>query len=173
MMTAMMAFAMASCDNWDSPYYDTPPLNDEIVGSWESVFGRDGYGVYDIWGYDAVRYDFYSNQRGRYYYYSAFGLEYVGFDWETRGDRLYISYDDGDWENLYYGFDRYGYLILSTDYHFYQYTAYRPAGYYYGPAKEMAGADSGQSDKVAKSERDTVKVKSVSKAIKARDDSAE
>ena len=169
MLLASLSMAMVSCSGWDSPYYV-----DDIVGSWESEYGCDGYGEYDIYGFDVVRYDFYGNTTGRYTCYNYYGQYVViGFFWETRGDRLYISYDDGDWENLYYGFDRYGYLILSTDYHFYQYTAYRPAGYYYGPAKEMAGADSGQSDKVAKSERDTVKVKSVSKAIKARDDSAE
>ena len=172
MMTAMMAFTMASCDNWDSPYYDTPPFNDEIVGSWESVFGRDGYGVYDILGYDAVRYDFYSNQRGRYYYYSAFGLEYVGFDWETRGDRLFIHYYDGDFESLYYGYDEFGYLLLSLDWHFYEYTAYSPCGsggWYYEPAKTMTKAPAKEStDMVTKSESN-VKLKALSRGIIVRD----
>ena len=123
MMTALVALTMASCSNWDSPYYV-----EDIVGSWVSEYGSDGYGEYDILGYDVVRYDFYGNYTGRYTYYSYYGLDYVDFNWETRGDRLYIRYYDGDYESLYYGFDRYGYLLLSLDRYFYQYTAYSPGG---------------------------------------------
>ena len=66
---------------------------------------------------------------------------------------------------LYYGFDDYGYLILSTDNRFYQYTAYRPAGMYYAPGKELT--DGGPKMQNRKSDGET-KVKSVSRAIKAR-----
>ena len=173
MMTALMAFTMASCDNWDSPYYDTPHLNDDIVGSWESVYGRDVYGEYDIWGYDAVRFDFYSNHKGRYTYFSDFGMDYVGFDWDTRGDRLFIHYYDGDFEGLYYGYDDYGYLILSLDWNFYEYTAYTPCGsgtWYYEPAKTMQKAPAKQStgDLVTQREQGA-KLKSLSRGIIVRD----
>ena len=101
-----------------------------------------------------------------------YGLSYVDFDWETRGDRLFINYYDGDYENLYYGFDDYGYLILSLDRRFYQYTAYRAAGTspYYEPAKELPG----DAPKLAPREGEKVsKVKSVTRAIKERVTDAE
>ena len=164
MLLALLTITVTSCHDWDSPYYV-----DDIVGSWVSEYGHDYYGDYDIMGYDAVRYDFYGNYTGRYTYYSAYGLSYVDFDWETRGNRLYIRYYDGDYESLYYGYDNYGYLILSTDYHFHQYTAYRPGGMYYGmaPAQEMS--ESAPKRANAK-DADKVAVKSISRAIKARGD---
>lgn len=160
MLLAALSMSMVSCDGWDSPYYVQ-----DIVGSWVSYYGHDGYGEYDILGYDQVRFDFYGNYTGRYTYYSYYGLDYVDFDWETFGDRLVIYYYDGTREYLYYGYDRNGDLILSTDSHFYQYTAYRPGGAFYEPAKE----DMADKTKVAKSlEANKTKVNSVSRAIKAR-----
>lgn len=161
MMLALLSMTVSSCQDWDSPYYV-----DDIVGSWVSEFGADYYGTYDILGYDVVRYDFYYNNTGRYTYYSYYGLDYVDFDWYTRGNRLIINYYDGDYENLYYGFDSYGYLILSLDRHFYEYTAYRPGGYYYEPAKEMP--DGGPKLAPAEGTEKTSTVKSVSRGIKAR-----
>jgi len=166
LLLAVLSMTMFSCSNWDSPYYV-----DDIVGSWVSEYGHDYYGEYDILGYDVVRYDFYSNYTGRYTFYSAYGLSYVDFDWDTRGDRLFIRYYDGDFEDLYYGFDRYGYLILSTDHRYYQYTAYRPGGMYYEPAKELDSTADGvaKSDtKLATKEAAQKTVKSVSRALKAR-----
>lgn len=156
-LIASLSLAMTSCSDWDSPYYV-----DDIVGTWVSEYGSDGYGDYNIMGYDVVRYDFYYDYTGRYTYYSAYGLSYVDFDWETHGDRLYIRYYDGDYENLYYGFNDYGYLILSLDRHFYRYTAYRPGGGYYeqaNPLPEVNKTDAAEETKT---------VKSVSRAIKAR-----
>ena len=129
-----MTVTMTSCHDWDSPYYV-----DDIVGSWVSEYGRDYYGEYDILGYDVVRYDFYSNYTGRYTYYSTYGyvLSYVDFDWSTRGNRLYIDYYDGDWEALYYGYDNYGYLILSYTKRFYEYEVFRPSGFYYEQGKSI------------------------------------
>ncbi len=162
MLLALVSMTMTSCHDWDSPYYV-----DDIVGSWISYYGHDMYGEYDIMGYDAVRYDFYGNYTGRYTYYSYYGLDYVDFDWSTYGDRLIIHYYDGDSEYLYYGYDRNGDLILSTDSRFYQYTAYRPVGYY-DQAKALP-----EVDKAAKVEKTTAEkttaVKSISRAIKARD----
>lgn len=165
-MVALLSMTVSSCRDWDSPYYV-----EDIVGSWVSEFGADGYGTYDIMGYDVVRYDFYYNYTGRYTFYSAYGLSYVDFDWETRGNMLYIHYYDGDYESLYYGFDDYGYLILSLDRHFYNYTAYRPGGsYYLEPAKEMPG----NGPKFAPREGEkTSSVKTVSRGIKARGTTAE
>ena len=81
MLMAMMSVAMVSCDDWD---WDSPYYVDDIVGSWESYYGCDGYYEYDILGYDVVRYDFYANHTGRYTYYSSYyGLDYVDFDWDT------------------------------------------------------------------------------------------
>jgi hypothetical protein len=163
MMAALVALTMASCSNWESPYYV-----EDIVGSWVSEYGCDGYGEYDILGYDVVRYDFYSNYTGRYTYYSYYGLDYVDFDWETRGDRLNIRYYDGDYESLYYGFDRYGYLLLSLDRYFYQYTAYSPGGRYYEPAKGMAKAPAESTGDLVTKRDSTVKIKSLSRGVKAR-----
>lgn len=156
-LLAMLAFATTSCDDWDSPYYV-----DDIVGSWVSVYGSDSYGEYDILGYDVVRYDFYANYTGRYTFFSSYGLSYVDFDWETRGNRLYISYYDGDFEKLYYGYNDYGYLILSIDRHFYRYTAYSPTGMAWEQYKDKAAHPAAEIDK-------SVDVKSVSRALKERD----
>ncbi len=165
MLLALLAVTVTSCHDWDSPYYV-----DDIVGSWVSEYGHDNYGEYDILGYDVVRYDFYSNYTGRYTYYSAYGLSYVDFDWETRGRHLYIRYYDGDFESLYYGYDDYGYLILSTDSRFYQYTAYRPSGMHYlSPAEDMMD---GAPNRAAKN-TEQVAVKAISRAIKARAEAEE
>ena len=164
-MLSLLMLSMSSCNDhdWGSAYYI-----EDIVGSWVAEFGTDYYGTYEIGGRDAVRYDFYSNYTGRYTCYTVFGLDYVDFDWETRGNRLFIWYYDGDAEYLYYGFDDYGYLILSPDSRFYSYTAYRPTGgYYYEPGKELSDSDAKLKapDEDAKA---TTEVKSVSRALKAR-----
>ena len=139
MIMAMMSVAMVSCDDWD---WDSPYYVDDIVGSWESYYGCDGYYEYDILGYDVVRYDFYANHTGRYTYYSSYyGLDYVDFDWDTYGNRLQIRYYDGDYEYLYYGYDRAGYLVLSLDSQFYRYTVYRPSGMYWKQFTDQAEAN--------------------------------
>jgi len=174
MLLALVSMTMVSCHDWDTPY-DTPTYVDDIVGAWVSEYGSDAYGEYDIRGYDVVRYEFYSNYTGNYYYYDYYGRYYsVGFDWQLmRGGRLFIRYYDGDSEYLYYGYDDYGYLILSTDSRFYQYTAYRPSGRYYESAKTIDGQQSGKVTGEASTDKASVKVKSISRAIKARDDAAQ
>lgn len=135
LLVTLVAVTATSCRDrdWDSPYYI-----DDIVGSWESVYGYDGYTEYDILGYDVVRYDFYYNGTGRYSYYSHHNLYYYDFKWDTYSDKLYIRYSDGDVEYLYYGFDRYGYLLLSLDRRYTQYTAYRSTGTYWEQFKDNA-----------------------------------
>ena len=156
MLLALMTVTITSCNGWDSPYYV-----DDIVGGWVSYYGHDGYGEYDILGRDVVRYDFYSNYTGRYTYYSYYGLSYVDFDWDTYGDRLIIHYYDGDSEYLYYGYDRNGDLLLATDSRFYQFTAYRPIGYY-DEAMPLPDLDKTVGD------NKTTSIKSESRAIKVR-----
>ena len=45
MMLALMSMTLFSCSNWD--YRDTPYYIDDIMGSWVSYYGHDGYGEYD------------------------------------------------------------------------------------------------------------------------------
>lgn len=132
LLLAVISTTMVSCDEWDSPYFV-----DDIVGSWESYYGFDGYGEYDIRGYEMERYDFYSNYTGRFTYYSHMGLTYLDFEWEALNGRLFIWYPDGDVAELYYGYDDYGYLILSSSRRFRQYIVYRPAGFYYEQGKSI------------------------------------
>ena len=169
MLLALLSMGMTSCDGWDSPYpYDSYYVND-IVGSWVSYYGHDSYGEYDILGYDVVRYDFYANYTGRYTYYSYYGLDYVDFEWDARNGRLVIYYYDGDSEYLYYGYDRNGDLILATDSRFYNFTAYRPAGIYYEPAKDMPTlGEKPVMTKKIDSEGGKDAVKATSRAVKAR-----
>jgi hypothetical protein len=161
-LVSMMAMTMTSCDNkWDGPVYV-----EEIVGSWVSEYGRDFRGEFDLVGIEVVYFDFYRDHTGRYTYYSDYGIPYyIDFDWYTRGDMLFINYYDGKREAIFYGYDNYGYLLMSTDSDFYEYTAYRQIGMYYSPAKE-AVADGPK--KATKSDMVEDKVKSISRSIKTR-----
>lgn len=133
LLLAALSMTLFSCSNWEAPYYV-----DDIVGGWISYYGQDYRGEYDIFGYDQVRFDFYSNYTGRYTYYNYYGMmDFVDFDWNTHGDRLIIHYYDGTSEYLYYGYDRNGDLIMATDSRFYNFTAYRPVGMYYDKAKDL------------------------------------
>ena len=132
LLLAVISMTVVSCDDWNSPYYV-----DDIVGSWESYYGYDGYGEYDIMGYDMERYDFYSNYTGRYTFYSRMGLSYIDFDWDTSGSRLWIRYANGEFEDLYYGFNNYGYLVLSPSRRFHRYIVFRPSGFYYEQGKSF------------------------------------
>lgn len=168
MMVAALSVMMVSCSDWDSPYYV-----DDITGRWVTEYGCDVYGTYPLTGFDAVWYDFYGNHMGRYTFYDEYTyiLCYVDFEWETRGNRLFIRYYDGDFDNLYYGYDDYGYLVLSTDRYFHEYTVYRPAGLYYEPDKSLTQDSNDSLHK--ETSTDKVKVKSVTRAIKARVTEAE
>lgn len=101
-------------------------IDNSIIGTWISEYGVDSYGRYDIAELDVVSFVFYEGYTGRYTYYSPNGLAYVDLGWETRGDRLYIRYYDGDSDELYYRIDESGYLLLALDAQFTIYTAYRP-----------------------------------------------
>lgn len=168
LLLASMTMMLSSCDGWDSPYYV-----DDIVGSWVSYYGDDGYREYDILGYDVVRYDFYSNYTGRYTFYSYRGLDYVDFDWYTSGNRLIIHYYDGDSEYLFYGYDRNGDLILSLDSRFYQFTAYRPVGVYYEPGKALPELDDKAKADLTAKKVDKSTAAPLSRAVKARTEVSE
>ena len=128
LLLAVIAVTVVSCDGWDSPYgWD----NRSLIGSWESYYGCEGNYVYNIVGYDQVRYDFYANHTGRWTYFDYYNrLSYVDFDWDAYGSSLIIRYYDGDVDYLYYDYDRNGDLLLALDSQFYQYTAYRPSGFW-------------------------------------------
>ena len=159
LLLAVISMTVVSCDGWDSPYYV-----DNIVDSWESYYGCQGNYEYDIMGFDRVRYDFYTNHTGRYTYYDMYyGLSYIDFDWDTYGDRLVIRYYDGDSDYLFYGYDRNGDLLLALDSRFYQFTAYRPSGYW-APAKDVTKVQAtGKLDKGTDN-------KSASRAVKAKEE---
>lgn len=136
LLLAVISMTIVSCDT--APYYlDTPPYIDRIMGCWESYYGFDCYGEYDIWGSDVVRYDFYSNSTGRLIFYSYYGLTYISFEWETNGSQLSIWYSDGGFENLYYGFNDYGDLVLSYTEFYHEYEVFRPADYYFEQGKSI------------------------------------
>jgi len=122
LVTLLLAVTLASCSDDDKYPYWT-----DVLGSWESVYGVEYGTSYDLYSYDIVRYDFYGNYTGRYTYYDEYYvLRYVDFNWNIYDYTLEINYYDGDWSYLYYDFDNWGYLLLSTDYNFNYYTAYRP-----------------------------------------------
>ena len=161
LLLAVLAVTMVSCDGWDSPY-----RVDSIVGSWESYYGCQGNYEYDIMGYDQVRYDFYANGTGRYTSYDTFYyLRYVDFDWDSYGDRLIIRYYDGDSDYLYYGYDRNGDLLLALDSRFYQYTAYRPSGFW-APATELTKLTNNAA-------KESSKTSMTSRAVKSKDELTE
>jgi hypothetical protein len=133
----------------------------DILGSWISEYGVDGYGKYDISESDAVSFDFYGDKTGRYYCYYNNVLSYIGLRWELQGHRLYIWYDDGDHEKLYYRIDEDGYLLLALDENYSIYTGYRRVN----GSDILATAD---AKKYSSQSNSGVVIKSVSRAIKVR-----
>ena len=97
-----------------------------IVGSWVSEYGVEGGNKYEIQDYDVVSFDFYGDHTGRFTYYDSNCLSSIGLRWQTHGQRLSIMYDDGDHEALFYKIDENGYLLISTNAQFKNYTDYRP-----------------------------------------------
>ena len=99
----------------------------DISGSWYSEYFVDEDGQYNVPEPIAVSYDFYSDHTGRYSYRDNDGtMIYLGVRWNLQGQRLYIWYDDGVYEELYCKINENGYLLMSLDAHFNCYTAYRP-----------------------------------------------
>ncbi len=136
LLLAVISMTMVSCDD-RQVWWDTPPYESILIGCWESYCEVDGYDEYDIVGRDVVSYDFYGNHTGRYTFYSYMGLSYLNFEWETRGYRLLIWFEDGVYEEWYYDFDQYGYLMLSSSQRFHHYLVFSPFSYYYEPEKSF------------------------------------
>ena len=138
LLLAVISMTFVSCDE-HSVYWDTPDYRyiDNILGTWESYYGYDSYGEYDIRGYDIERFDFYGNYLGRYYYYSAMGWTYINFQWAASENKISIWYENGDFESMYWGINHYGDLVLSYDWKYREYTVFRPAGYYYEQGKNL------------------------------------
>lgn len=131
-----------------------------IVGSWISEYALDENGErFEIPDPIKVSFDFYEDQTGQYGYSSYYDhntiINYIDMKWEQQYNRLYLWFDDGDHEELYYTINEDGYLLLSVNAQFTQYTAYCPVDHEHplGAAK-----DSQHSDKAAA-------IKSVSRAV--------
>ena len=98
----------------------------DITGGWYSEYAVDEYGKYDIPEEIAVYFTFYRNKTGYYSYTGNEGIdELIALRWKLEGKRLYIWYNDGDYEELYCTIDENGYLLMSLDEDFKNYTAYR------------------------------------------------
>lgn len=102
-----------------------------IEGNWISEYALDENDeVFAIPDPIKVSFKFNEDQTGEYGYrynnYGSIAVGYVDFRWERQATRLYLWFADGDHEELYYGFNEDGYLLLSLNAHMSQYTAYRP-----------------------------------------------
>ena len=105
-----------------------------IVGSWVSEYALDDNGErFEIPASLVVSFDFYEDQTGQWGYYPNYNsnptADYVGLKWEQQVKRLYLWFDDGSHEELYYRFNEDGYLLLSLNAQITQYTAYRPVNH--------------------------------------------
>jgi hypothetical protein len=131
-----------------------------IVGSWISEYAIDENGErFDIPEQIKVSFDFFEDQSGIYgystYYNHNTTIDYIGLKWEQQLNRLYLWFDDGDHEELYYTINDDGYLLLSLNAQLTQYTAYCPVDHDHPLG---SGKDSHHSDKAAT-------IKSVSRAV--------
>ena len=133
--------------------------NKSIVGCWVSEYALDDNGErFDIPDPIKVSFDFYGNQSGRWGCYTDYNhgiIDYVGLKWEQQVKRLYLWFDDGDHEELYYKIDENGYLLLSLNAQFTQYTGYCPVDHDHPLG---TGMDSHHSD-------NTAAIKSISRAV--------
>lgn len=131
-----------------------------VVGSWISEYAIDDNGErFEIPEQIKVCFDFYEGQTGQYgystYSNSNIIITYIDLKWEQQFNRLYLWFDDGDHEELYYRIDENGYLLLSLNAQFTQYTAYCPVDHDHPLG---TGMDSHHSD-------DTVVIKPIPRAI--------
>ena len=134
----------------------------DITGTWYSEYAVDQYGKYDIPEQIAVQFTFNANKTGIYSYHTYVNNEIVDciieLRWDLKGQRLYIWYNDGDYEELYCNIDENGYLLLSLNQSFTNYTAYRP----------VVSASAPIDKKAHRQGQDAAAIKSVSRAIKER-----
>lgn len=97
-----------------------------ILGSWYSEYFVDEDGRYDVPESIAVSFDFYGDYTGRYSYLEKDEMIHVSLRWNLQGQRLYLWFIDGDYEELYCKIDENGYMLLSLYEDFHNYTGYRP-----------------------------------------------
>ena len=135
------------------------PIN--LLGCWYSEYFVDEDGTYNIPDPIAVGYEFDGDNTGQYSYSENGVLMYIGLRWNLQGQRLYIWYDDDDYEELYCRIDENGYLLLSLDAFFIRYTAYRPINGSNAPGIGMNAAN--DSKDIGKDV-----IESLSRAIKER-----
>ena len=134
--------------------------SNSIVGSWISEYAIDDSGErFDIPDQIKVSFDFYEDHTGEYGYstYSNHNIiiDYIDLTWEQQFNRLYLWFDDGEHEELYYTINEDGYLLLSLNAQLTQYTAYCPVDHEHPLG---SGMDSHHSDKAAT-------IKSVSRVV--------
>ena len=97
-----------------------------IVGSWYSEYFVDQDGRYDVPDPIAVGFDFYSDHTGRYFFRENGSMVGLDLRWSLQDQRLYIWYDNDMYEEYFCRIDENGYLLLTFDPQFRNYTAYRP-----------------------------------------------
>ena len=136
-----------------------------ILGCWYSEYFVDGDGRYDVPEPIAVCYEFKEDYTGRYSYRDKDDIVYLGLRWNLQGQRLYVWYGDGVYEELYVKIDENGYMLMSLDAHFDSYTAYRPINDFITSGNGVAATDAG---KVSNLRTSGTAMKSVSRAIKER-----
>ena len=134
--------------------------SNSIVGSWISEYAIDDSGErFDIPDQIKVSFDFYEDHTGEYGYstYSNHNIiiDYIDLTWEQQFNRLYLWFDDGEHEELYYTINEDGYLLLSLNAQLTQYTAYCPVDHEHPLGGCM---DSYHSDRAAT-------IKSVSRVV--------
>ena len=124
-----------------------------IVGSWISEYALDENGErFDIPAPIVVSFDFYEDQTGLWGCYSDYDnhiIDYVGFKWELSANRLSLWFEDGEHEELYYGMNADGYLLLSLNPNLSQYTAYRPVPHDHPLGTNKVSTDSPRSSRAA------------------------
>lgn len=121
-----------------------------IVGSWVSEYALDDNGErFDIPEPIKVSFDFYEDQTGLWGYYpnnnNNAPADYVGLKWEQQVKRLYLWFNDGNHEELYYRINEDGYLLLSLNAQMTQYTAYRPVDHDHPLGSRQVNKDSHHS----------------------------
>lgn len=107
--------------------YEYHEYNSDLVNRWQSEYEVEGNNRWQISQDKIDDYQFYYNRTGTYSYYNNSGQwTSVGFIWsENRQNReIYIRYDDGVSETVYYDFSN-NYLLISRNRDFYSYVGYR------------------------------------------------
>lgn len=138
-----------------------------IMGSWISEYAIDDNGErFDIPTEMCVSLTFDEDQTGlwgSYVYYSSpdhsyYSISYEHMKWEQQARRLYIWLDDGYHEEMYYGFNVDGYLLISLNAQLTQYTALCPVDNRYP-------LGSSRPDKVSRHSDSAVASKSIFRSV--------